>query len=46
VKVGEAMRAEARVEDRTRGCIAVRVDVTVGGRHVSGQTWKYAMPKP
>lgn len=45
VKVGEVMRAEAHVEDSTRGCIAVRVDVTVGSRHVSGQTWKYAKPK-
>ena len=46
VKVGETMRAVARVEDGTRTCVAVRVDVTVGDRHVSGQTWKYAKPRP
>ena|SRR5688572_23582259 len=46
VRVGEVMRAEARVEDETRSCIAVRVDVTVGDRHVSGQTWKYAKARP
>jgi len=46
VKLGETMRAEARVEDSTKNRIVVRVDITVGDKHVGGQTWKYAKPKP
>jgi acyl-coenzyme A thioesterase PaaI-like protein len=45
VKVGGVMRARARVEDCTKSCIAVHVTVSVGGRRVSTQTWKYAKPK-
>ncbi len=45
VKLGQTMRAVARVEDETKHVIVVRVDITAGGKHVAGQTWKYAKPK-
>jgi acyl-CoA thioesterase len=45
VKIGDVMRAEAKVVDRTRNSRIVRVDIWANGKLVSGQTWRYAKPK-